>query len=526
MTNKYLYITLLAVLGFNTETQAQQQAGGQSPRLVVSIAIDQLRSDYLEAFAPLYSDKGFRRLLSEGLVYPNANYPFAPIDRASAIATLCTGTTPYYNSIVGQQWLNRQTLRPVWCVDDKAFEGIGTTDGTSPKQLVTSTVGDELKVATDGKANVYAIAPSRDSAVLFGGHAANAAVWIDDREGYWCTSQYYTNGMPVWLQVANNEQAPANHIDDMTWEPVNELVGNFSYFMHTGLQKPFKHRFSGPRRFEAFKASALVNSSITDLATQCIVNTGMGNDRVTDMLCLTYYAGNFDHRTLTECRIEIQDTYVRLDSEIGRLIGFIEERIGIDKVLFVVTSTGYNDHETADYQKYNVPTGTFYMSRTTNLLNMYLGAIWGQGQYVEAHFKNHLFLNHKLLEQKKISIADASNRSQEFLAMLSGVRNVYTSLQLLTTSNDYTQKTRNGFNPERCGDLLIEIAPGWNLLDEDTQEQEQVCASFVPFPIIFFGANVPCQHVSTPVTTDRIASTISRAIRIRAPNACTSEPLF
>lgn len=526
MTNRYLYITLLTVLGFNIETQAQPQSGGQSPRLVVTIAIDQLRSDYLEAFAPLYSNGGFRRLLGEGLVYPNASYPFAPIDRASAIATLSTGTTPYYNSIVGQQWLKRETLRPVWCVDDKQFGGLLTADATSPNQLTTSTIGDELKVATDGKAGVYAIAPYRDAAVLFGGHAANAALWIDDNAGWWCTSQFYTTGLPAWIQVANKDTAPANSVDDMTWEPISELVGNFSYFMHTGLQKPFKHHFSGPRRFEMFKTSGMVNSSITDLATQCVVNNNLGNDRVTDLLCLTYYAGNFDHRTLTECRIEIQDTYVRLDKEIGRLISFLEERIGRDKLLFVITSTGYSDHEDADYQKYRIPTGTFYMSRTANLLNMYLGAIWGQGQYVEAHFRNQVFLNHKLLEQKKISIAEASNRSQEFLAMLSGVRNVYTSLQLLTTSDDYTRKIRNGFNPERCGDLLIETAPGWKLLDEDTQEQELVRASFTPFPIIFYGGNITGERIATPVTTDRIAPTVSRAIRIRAPNACSSEPLF
>ena len=124
MTNKYLYFTLLAVLGLNVESYAQQTSGNQPPRLVVSITIDQLRTDYLEAFAPLYSDNGFRRLLDEGLVYTRASYPFSPIDRASAIATLSTGVTPYYNIIVGMRWLDRQTLRPTWCVDDKKYSGI------------------------------------------------------------------------------------------------------------------------------------------------------------------------------------------------------------------------------------------------------------------------------------------------------------------------------------------------------------------------------------------------------------------
>ena len=109
---------------------------------------------------------------------------------------------------------------------------------------------------------------------------------------------------------------------------------------------------------------------------------------------------------------------------------------------------------------------------------------------------------------------------------MSGVRNVYTSLQLITDNNEHLRKIRNGFNAEHCGDLVIETAPGWNLLNEDTQEQELVRASFTPFPIIIFGAGTKGERVQAPVTTDRIAPTVARAIRIRAPNACSAAPLF
>ena len=149
MTNRYIYITLLAILGFSNEGKAQDAQMNSAPRLVLSIAIDQLRSDYLEAFAPAYSAKGLKRLLHEGRVYSHATYPFAPIDRASAIASIATGVTPYYNNIIGQQWLNRQTLRPTGCVDDKDYPGIETSDASSAAGLSTSTLGDELKVATD-----------------------------------------------------------------------------------------------------------------------------------------------------------------------------------------------------------------------------------------------------------------------------------------------------------------------------------------------------------------------------------------
>lgn len=526
MTNRYLYITLLAVLGFNAEAAAQETAQHGAPRLVVSITIDQLRSDYLEAFTPLYSDKGFQRLLDNGLVYANANYPFTPIDRASASAAITTGVTPYYNNIVGQRWLNRQTLRTIGCVDDLKHTGLQTYDTASPGKLSTSTIGDELKVATAGKAIVYAIAPFRDAAVLSGGHAADGALWIDDKNGDWCSSRYYFTSLPAWVQAFNRLQAPGRKIENTEWEPYTLLNANFSYFMQTGQQEPFKHTFPKEQRFPLYKTSGLINTDVTDMALQCQASTGMGNDKVTDLLCLTYYAGTFDHKAVTDCQMELQDTYVRLDNELARLIDGLESRLGHANILFVITSTGYGDEEITDYETYKIPSGTFYMSRTANLMNMYLGAIWGQGNYVEATYRNQIFLNHKLLETKKITLTDATSRSQEFLALMSGVRNVYTSLQLLTTKNEQVTKVRNGYNPETCGDIVIETAPGWRILNEDTQESELSRASFTQFPIIFFGAGTRSERIIAPVSIDRIAPTLARCMRIRAPNACSSEPLF
>ena len=527
MTNKYLYITtLLSLLGLSARAQEQTGNGTSAPRLVVNITIDQLRSDYLEAFMPLYTSKGFSRLLGEGAVFSNASYGFAPVDRASAVANIVTGVPPYYNNITGLRWLNRKTLRPVFCVEDKNYAGLLTSETASPAHLSTSTITDELKVATEGRSIVYAIAPNRDAAVLSAGHAANGALWIDDNSGEWCTSQYYYKSYPSWVRAYNDLMAPRKKVDTKVWEPCNPLVGHFSYFVQGGQKNPFRHKFSGTDGYDVYKASAMVNEDVTELALQCIGSTGMGNDRVTDMLMLTYYAGNFAHKTVTECQIELQDTYVRLDEQLSLLIDEVEKKLGKGGALFVVTSTGYSDEESSDYSKYQIPGGTFYMSRTANLMNMYFGAIYGQAKYVETTFRNQFFLNHELLEQKKISLTDATNRGQEFLAMLSGVRNVYTSIGLLTSQNEQTRKTRNAFSAENSGDLIVEVAPGWRILTEDSGENELSRASYTPFPIIFYGGNVKSQRVDLPVSCDRIAPTIARAIRIRAPNACSVEPLF
>ena len=511
---------VLSVLGFQAEAQGQETIQ-YAPRLVVNITIDQLRTDYLKAFAPLYGAEGFKKLLAEGLVYENASYPFSNIDRASAIASVVTGVSPYYHSIIGERWLHKETLRPIRCTEDPKQTGL-----PSPNQLQVSTIGDELKVATQGQAKIFAIAPYQDAAILSAGHAADGAFWLDSQTGLWKTSTYYLNALPSWMLGINELRSPAANIKKVTWEPLFELTGSFNYYQHVGDQKPFKHTFKGDRKFIAYQASGLVNSDITEMAQQCVTNHGVGYDRVTDLLCLTYYAGTFDHKPVSECQLELQDTYVRLDQELATLIRSLERILGAEHVLFVITSTGYCDEEATDYAQYKIPTGTFYIDRTANLLNMYFGAIWGQGRYVETCFKNQIFLNHQLLESKRISLTDAGQRAQEFISQLEGVRNVYTALQLLSGNNPQIYKIRNGFNPERNGDIMIEVSPGWQLVNETTQDQQLSRASYTQFPLIIYGTGIQAEKVNTPITVDRIAPTIAKTIRIRAPNACSSEPLF
>lgn len=164
-------------------TELQAQTLQSAPRLVVNITIDQLRTDYIEHFSPLYGEEGFRKLLQNGCVYEAANYPFSPVDRASAIATIATGATPHYNNIVGTKWLDRNTLRPVFCTDDETYN-------VSPQKIATTTVSDELKIFTKGAALVYSTAMEKDAAVISAGHAADGAFWLNEKTGQWTTSTF------------------------------------------------------------------------------------------------------------------------------------------------------------------------------------------------------------------------------------------------------------------------------------------------------------------------------------------------
>ena len=457
MRNRYLYITLLSILGFSSEAYAQAIA--QAPRLVVSITIDQLRTDYLETYAPLYTKEGLQRLLTEGKVFTNGAYHFTPVDRASAIASLYTGTVPYYHGITACEWLDKETLRPQNCVRDQKI-------GYSPQFLGTSTLSDELKMATNGVAKVFAFAPTADAAILSAGHAADGAAWIDN--GKWYTTTYY-RPLNLWLSG------------------------------YTRLYQP----------------DTDVNNSVTDAALNCIEQAAIGTDDKTDLLSLTYEAG------------QQMESYIALDQTIAKLLNGIENKIAHDRVLFVITgTTSREEEEEGNQERYRIPTGTFYINRTANLLNMYLGAVFGSAKYVEFCYKNQIYFNHQLLRQKNIHLGEISSRSQEFLLQISGVRNVYTANQLLTSDSYLLETVRNGFNIEKCGDLIIDIAPGWKLVNEDTSEKTTSRSAHVPFPIIIFGAGTKAERIQTPVTVDRIAPAVARAIRIRAPNACSAEPLF
>lgn len=479
MINKYLTATILAIVAGSA---LEAQVSIPVPRLVVNIAIDQLRTDYLEAFMPSYGNDGFRKLLQRGMVYCNAQYTFAPVDRASSVASIATGTSPSNNGITGFKWLDKNSLVQIECVDDNDYEGIYTNEKSSPKNIATTTVNDELKIATDGAAIVYSIAADRDAAVIGGGHAADGAIWLNTDNNCWCSSKYYFKKAPKWIETYNLIN-------------INTL------------------------------AADNVNANITDVALQCIEDNGMGTDNVTDMLTLTYDAKVPIEKDRLNREL-LQTKYVSIDRELEKLTTRIENKLGKNNVLFVITSTGYCNEKNIDYAKYRIPNGTFYMNRTADLLNMYLGAIYGQDKYVESCFYNQLFLNLKQIEQKRINTGELLSRAQTFIMQLSGVSNVFTSKNLLLSGDENSSRLRNWFYPNNCGDLIVEVSPGWKLLNEENFQQYVSKESAMPFPLIFYGAGITAQEITTPVTIDRIAPTIAKTIRIRAPNACASAPLY
>lgn len=526
LSGRLLLPALLTLMAVIHTGESRGQTRGGVPRLVVSVMVDQLRSDYLEAFMPLYGENGFRRLMSEGRVYMQAEYPMARPDAASAAATLATGSAPSAHGITGRTWIDRETLCPVFCTDDAQCNGVETTDKASPRRMGVSTIGDELKMATEGRALVYAIAPNAEGAVFSAGHAADGAVWLDNTTGKWCTTDYY-GALPAWAAVRNSYSNLDQRLQKEKWEPSSEFVGSFSYFLSGGMKEPFSHRFKGDARFADFKTSGPVNEEICAIAETCLSGSAIGTDDIPDHLAVTFYAGGFRNLPAGEVAMELQDTYVRLDRAVARLMEAVERKVGREGVLLVLTSTGYVKEEQADAAKYRIPTGTFDMKRASALLNMFLISVYGQGKYVDACRGTQIYLNHRLAETKQINMTEMLERTQDFLMQLSGVKDVYTSQRLISGAwTPGISRIRAGYFPQTSGDVMIEPAPGWRYVNEDTRENQPVRESYVPYPIVFFGFGTKAEKINTPVTIDRIAPTLSKAMRIRAPNACAGAPLF
>ena len=510
---RMILTSLLAVL-ILTNLQAQQVTN--SPKLVVGVTIDQFRSDYLEAFSALYGEKGFKRLLREGMVYHNVEYSFDNVDRASAIAAIYSGTSPYYNGIIADNWLDRATLRIVNCVDDSKVIGYETVQSSSPRKLVVSTITDELKVSTNGRGLVFSFAPFRETAVFSAGHAADGAFWLDDDTGRWCGTSFYGN-LPFWITSYNEQNKPEKKIKSLTWTPRTDPN---DVSIQKNKNTDFRYVFSDTKGKVRFKTSPLVNDEVNNIVGQCLQNTEIGGDSISDFLSVNYYAGCFDHKTFSDSPEEMKDVYMRLDKDLADLIDMVDKKVGLKNALFFVTSTGFTDQESVN-DIYRIPTGIFNIKRCAALLNMYLMAIYGEGQYVDAYYGVQIYLNHKLIEQKHLNLTDVMNRSSEFLIQVQGIKDVYTSRRLQFDSCvPEIIRAKNGYNTLVSGDITLVINPGWKFVDPDKTEQPTVRNSFIDFPLIFFGSNIKPDSSFQVVTTDYIAPTLAHCMRIRAPNAC------
>lgn len=517
--NKWLS-TLLALL---TIGGVHAEKHSESPKLVVCIVVDQLRGDYLHYFTPSFGERGFKRLMNEGLYYHQVDFGFCSPDASSSIATIYTGTYPYYHGIVSDKKINFDTQREVSIIHDESFLGNYTTERFSPKNLLSSTISDELKIASRGQSDVYAIAPNAEQAILSAGKYADAAFWLDDANGKWATTTYYKN-IPWYVDRYNINQSVSNN-PERTWTPV---LSHYNAFSYTREKYSFKHSISKSDydKYIRLKQTPFINTEITNLASTFFEYAGFGTRTAPDMLSICYYAGDYSFgKDKEEYNIEIQDLYYRLDKEIERLLDLIDKKVGLNNALVLLSSSGYFNALSESSEQFP-PSGIFYPSRCTSLLNMYLMAIYGHESWIQGYYNGQIYLNKKLIDEKKIEWNEILHKAAEFVAQFSGVQDVTTAGQWLVDDTGRSVAFRRGMHKKISGDLFIELQPGW-IVSEDgqTPQSNYVKKNITLSPLFIIGNGVRNAHIYRKIKATEIAPTITHVLRIRPPNGATEAPL-
>jgi len=519
-----IFTSLIAVFVV-ANLQAQQQ---HAPKLMVCITIDQLRGDYLEYFNSFFGEQGFKRLLNDGVVYRHIQFEFSSLDRASAFATIYTGSNPCYHSITGNKRYDFEKELEQSCLYDSYYLGNYTHENFSPKNLLSSTISDELKDASKGASKVYAIAPEAESAVLSAGHAADGAFWLDNYNGKWVTTTYYKSVPPFVDKMNSGSESLSSRLSTIAWSPVltADQYGSLPYITD---KKQYRYTFNEREVgcYPRFKTSPFVNKEVNKLAIEFINSGDLGTHPTPDMLLLTYYGGNFydvQDKTYTQ---EVQDIYFQLDQCLAELLNAIDKKVGLDKTLIVVTGTGYYTDSEIAPDGQNATGGTFRPKNTMALLNMYLRALYGPKDWTKGYYNQQIFLNRKTIEDEKIDMAAIQNIAAEWVATSDGVQQVVTDAILRSGNwNEGSAALHYGTYYKGRGDLIIELKPGWGVENNVTGQKENVKRNnAVITPLLFYGNGLKSARIERSVYATEIAPTVTNILRIRAPNACSDLPL-
>ncbi len=526
MKNRLITSVLMGIVSMSVLAQVDNVSS--RPKLVVGIMVDQLRTDYVEYLQSLFGEKGFKKLMNEGVYFRNIDFEVPNLDAVSSTAMVFTGNYPSKTGITSAYVYSPETLKEEASLNDPSSIGNFTTETYSPRALLLSTIADELKIDGENIGVVYSLSSDPQQAIVMAGHAGNSAFWINENTGKWSTSTYYKD-LPSSITKRNYENSISSRLRSMRWEPsldINKYIG----ISEIKREYPFSYIFLSSNKdvYKMFATSPLGNEEITSVAIDYLIGLKLGNrGESIDMLNIGYTLAPFSFDSDEDYRLELQDAYIRLDEQLGRLFEAIDKNVGLNNTLIFLSSTGYFNDATKDDDVYNIPTGDFSVKRATSLLNSYLVALHGNGNYVKSYNKGQFYLNHSTIEDKQIPISEVAVEAKLFLRKMSGISDAYTLKDVLSHTNPELEGFRLSVDPKRCGDIFIEVTPGWNIVDDSKYPPETKPVRYGKFsaPAFIFSQNIKSQTINTPVAAIVLAPTITQILRIRSPNGAISKPL-
>ncbi len=497
-------------------------------RLLLTVMVDGLDTDCLDLLGERFGEGGFNRLRRDGVLIANADYGLG-LDATAATATLMSGAAPSLSGVAAERRYDLTAMRPVSTFSDKDILGNFTNSGFSPSALRVSTLADEARIAAGGTNVVYAVAPSASQAIALAGHAANAALWLDHRTGNWASSTYYKE-MPVAVATRNRTAPLSMRLDTMSWTP--SLAPELYPALPDHLRRyPFRYVFpaSNPLRLDIFTASPLVNREVSTVAADLLSTLRVGqHEGVTDVLSLAYTLRPFPYGKNPDNRPELLDAYVKLDRNLEQLFSDIDRRVGLDNTVVLLAATPPRRQSRRDDEQWGIPFGEFSTRKAISLLNIYLMAVYGNGDYVSAYHNGQFFLNRKLIKERSLDERKMRSEAAAFLAKMTGVDRVYTIDEIIEghAGEQPEALRRNTYGPH-AGDLVVTVAPGFELVDDFNSVPradripmvKRVAASAAP--VFIMAPGVPAQTIGETVDARAIAPTVCRILRIRSPNGAS-----
>jgi len=536
----YIPFILLFLLPPNLNSQTRARIPPEEPKLIVTMVVDQMRYDFIHRYWDKFGEDGIKKLVGSGTFCKNASYNYLINETAVGHATIATGAMPSHHGIISNKWYNSLRDKTIYCVEDEKMNTVGGSFESgqfSPDNLLATTIGDEMQLATNFRSKVIGLALDNNSAILSAGHTADMAFWYDDETGNWISSSYYMDSLPAWVRDFNGKQFPESYLT-RSWEPLMPLSsytesGSDTSDFEPGLdgQSVFPYdleKISAMKRrkidYGVVKYTPFGNVITRDFATAAIVNEELGQDEYPDYLAIGFSANEYIGKQFGSNSVEVQDAMLRLDQEIAHLIDFIDQYVGMQNTLVILTS----DHGLAYSPKYltakKIPSGEFNPFTSLHLLGSYLNAIYGQGEWIKYYYGQQIYLNHDLIETSGISYQEIQEHTAQFLIQFEGVSNAVTSYTLQTSnfSEGIFHKMQNGYHQKRSGDVIINLAPGWmEKINGDSYHSSYLGDNHVP--LIWYGWKIKRSTLTRPVKMIDIAPTISYFLNIARPNVSTGD---
>ncbi|WP_243388954.1 alkaline phosphatase PafA [Flavobacterium aurantiibacter] len=529
----FVWALLLVTTFFSAKAQDR-------PKLVVGIVVDQMKTEYLYRFANDFGSGGFKRLTSNGFTFYNAHFNYMPTYTGPGHASVYTGTTPRFHGIVGNDWYNKSIKKNMYCTDDASVRTLGAGDEAegkmSPKNLKATTITDELKLSTNFRGKVIGMSMKDRGAILPAGHFADCAFWYS-KTGAFISSTFYRNELPAWATKFNDEKHFLKYVQN-DWNPLKPLA---QYDESLADENPYEGKIfkANTATFpydlksmyeksgaQILRALPFGNDLLTDFALAAIDAEQLGKDNHTDFLAISYSATDYVGHITGPRSIELQDTYVRLDASLEKLLKYLDEKVGKGQYLVFLTA----DHAGAEnpvflkdhkYEVENVSSKDF-----VNKLEAFGLATFGEDVIANCSNQN-IFFDKDALAGTGISLTDAKNKVRDFVMKESWVLRVYTEEEILASSGSdpYLQLIANGYDTKQNGELVILESPG-TLEDHTTGTTHGSVFSYdTHVPIIFFGKGITAGKSHEKCVTTEIAPTLAQLLQLSLPNATNAEVL-